>query len=103
VGLGTFLPVRAEKIEDHKMHKESYYISEETAEKVNRAKKEGRPVLAVGTTSVRTLESAWQGGSVLKGDICLLAILIQAFLSIRGILLSVWTKCLQTFTLQNPL
>ena len=67
VGLGTFLPVRAEKIEDHKMHNESYYISEETAEKVNQAKKEGRPILAVGTTSVRTLESAWQGGSVEEG------------------------------------
>lgn len=67
VGLGTFLPVRAEKIEDHKMHNESYYISEETAEKVNQAKKVGRPILAVGTTSVRTLESAWQGGSVEEG------------------------------------
>ena len=67
VGLGTFLPVRAEKIEDHKMHNESYYISEETAEKVNQAKKEGRSILAVGTTSVRTLESAWQGGSVEEG------------------------------------
>lgn len=67
VGLGTFLPVRAEKIEDHKMHNESYYISEETAEKVNQSKKEGRPILAVGTTSVRTLESAWQGGSVEEG------------------------------------
>ena len=67
VGLGTFLPVRAEKIEDHKMHNESYYISEETAAKVNQAKKEGRPILAVGTTSVRTLESAWQGGSVEEG------------------------------------
>ena len=67
VGLGTFLPVRAEKIEDHKMHNESYYISEETAAKVNQAKKDGRPILAVGTTSVRTLESAWQGGSVEEG------------------------------------
>ena len=65
--LELFLPVRAEKIEDHKMHNESYYISEETAAKVNQAKKEGRPILAVGTTSVRTLESAWQGGSVEEG------------------------------------
>lgn len=59
VGLGTFLPVREEKIEDHAMHEEWYTIPIETAEKVNRAKKEGRPVLAVGTTSVRTLESAY--------------------------------------------
>lgn len=58
VGLGTFLPVREENIEDHKMHEEVFTVPESTAEKINRAKKEGRPVLAVGTTSVRTLESA---------------------------------------------
>ena len=60
VGLGTFLPVREEKIENHQMHEEWYTIPAETAEKINRAKKEGRPVLAVGTTSVRTLESAYR-------------------------------------------
>jgi S-adenosylmethionine:tRNA ribosyltransferase-isomerase len=59
VGLGTFLPVRADNIEDHVMHEESFTISASTAEKVERAKREGRPVLAVGTTSIRTLESAW--------------------------------------------
>ena len=59
VGLGTFLPVRADRIEEHVMHEESYSVSEETAERVTRAKREGRPVLAVGTTSIRTLESAW--------------------------------------------
>lgn len=58
VGLGTFLPVREEKIENHKMHEEYYTIPKETALKINQAKKEGRPILAVGTTSVRTLESA---------------------------------------------
>ncbi len=58
VGLGTFLPVREERIEDHKMHQEIYTIEEEAAKKINQAKKEGRPILAVGTTSVRTLESA---------------------------------------------
>ncbi|MBQ0051512.1 MAG: tRNA preQ1(34) S-adenosylmethionine ribosyltransferase-isomerase QueA [Treponema sp.] len=58
VGLGTFLPVRAENIEDHKMHEEIYSIPFDVAEKINKAKKEGRPILAVGTTSVRTLESA---------------------------------------------
>ena len=58
VGLGTFLPVREENIENHIMHEEWYTVPPETAEAVNRAKKEGRPVLAVGTTSVRTLESA---------------------------------------------
>lgn len=60
VGLGTFLPVRESQIEKHKMHEEWYTISNETATKINNAKKEGRPVLAVGTTSVRTLESAAQ-------------------------------------------
>ena len=60
VGLGTFLPVRESQIENHKMHEEWYTISNETATKINNAKKEGRPVLAVGTTSVRTLESAAQ-------------------------------------------
>ena len=58
VGLGTFLPVREENIENHKMHEEWYTIPVETAEAINKAKREGRPVLAVGTTSVRTLESA---------------------------------------------
>lgn len=60
VGLGTFLPVRAEEIEGHAMHEEEYSVPEETVSAVSRAKAEGRPVLAVGTTSVRTLESAWR-------------------------------------------
>jgi len=59
VGLGTFLPVRSEHITDHKMHKEVFTISDDVAVAVNKAKKEGRPILAVGTTSVRSLESAW--------------------------------------------
>lgn len=58
VGAGTFLPVRSEKVEDHHMHYERYTVSDETADVVNRAKAEGRPIVAVGTTSVRTLESA---------------------------------------------
>ena len=59
VGLGTFLPVRSEKIEEHTMHEEVYTISEETADKINAAKKEGKKIIAVGTTSVRSLESNW--------------------------------------------
>lgn len=66
VGLGTFLPVREEKIEDHKMHEEAFTVSEATAKKINQAKKEGRPVLAVGTTSVRTLESACDENGIVK-------------------------------------
>lgn len=57
VGLGTFRPVKVEDVERHVMHSEYYEVSEEAAEKVNRAKKEGRRVIAVGTTSVRTLET----------------------------------------------
>lgn len=57
VGLGTFRPVKEENILDHKMHSEYYEIGEEAAEKINLAKKEGRRVVAVGTTSVRTLET----------------------------------------------
>ncbi len=57
VGLGTFRPVSEEIITDHKMHSEYYEIKEEAAQTINRAKREGRRVIAVGTTSVRTLES----------------------------------------------
>lgn len=57
VGIGTFRPVKVEKIEEHDMHSEHYYIKEEDAEKINKAKKEGRRVIAVGTTSCRVLES----------------------------------------------
>ena len=57
VGLGTFRPVSEDIITDHKMHSEFYEIGENSAEIINRAKKEGRRIIAVGTTSVRTLES----------------------------------------------
>ncbi|WP_029410544.1 tRNA preQ1(34) S-adenosylmethionine ribosyltransferase-isomerase QueA [Treponema pedis] len=59
VGLGTFLPVRSENVEEHKMHTEYFSISETAASNISKAKKDGRPIIAVGTTSVRTLESAW--------------------------------------------
>lgn len=58
VGLGTFRPVAAERIEDHKMHAEFYQVTEEAAAKINRARANGGRVIAVGTTSTRTLESA---------------------------------------------
>jgi len=57
VGLGTFRPVKTEKIEDHDMHCEFYSISEETADLINRTKENGGRIIAVGTTSCRTLES----------------------------------------------
>jgi S-adenosylmethionine:tRNA ribosyltransferase-isomerase len=58
VGLGTFEPVRTERLEDHKIHAESYEVSEGAAQAIVSAKKEGRPILAVGTTVVRALEDA---------------------------------------------
>jgi S-adenosylmethionine:tRNA ribosyltransferase-isomerase len=58
VGLGTFEPVRTERLEDHKIHEESYEISEAAAQAITRAKSEGRPILAIGTTVVRALEDA---------------------------------------------
>ncbi|MFZ0799005.1 MAG: tRNA preQ1(34) S-adenosylmethionine ribosyltransferase-isomerase QueA [Terriglobales bacterium] len=60
VGLGTFQPVRVEKVEDHKLHREWYEISEEAARAINQAKAQNRRVVAVGTTTVRTLEYAAQ-------------------------------------------
>ena len=60
VGLATFHPVRANKIEDHKMLPEQFSISPEVTRTINSAKRESRPVVAVGTTTVRTLESAAQ-------------------------------------------
>lgn len=58
IGLGTFQPVRSERVEEHRLHSEAYSISEEAAEKITQARKENRRVIAIGTTSVRTLEYA---------------------------------------------
>ena len=66
VGLGTFRPVSEENALDHKMHSEEIYLSEEVAERLNKAKSEGKRIIAVGTTTVRTLESA----SDKKGHVC---------------------------------
>ena len=67
VGLGTFRPVSEAKIEDHKMHKEFYTVSQEAADAINKAKAEGRRIIAVGTTAVRTLESAGADGTLKAG------------------------------------
>lgn len=60
VGLGTFRPVEEENVLDHQMHEEYYEMSQETADVLNAAKKEGRRIIAVGTTSLRTLESIYK-------------------------------------------
>lgn len=68
VGLGTFRPMQGERLEDHVMHGESYMIPQETADAIARAKREGRRVIAAGTTVVRALEgSAAKHGSVTAG------------------------------------
>ena len=66
VGLGTFQPVRAERVEDHKMHSEWFSISDDAAARINRALEGSRRVVAVGTTTVRTLEFASRGMGRLK-------------------------------------
>ena len=66
VGLGTFRPVKTEDVLSHHMHSEYYEINECACEKINNAKKEGRRVIAVGTTSVRTLESASDENGLVK-------------------------------------
>lgn len=62
VGLGTFEPIRTENIEDHKIHSEYFELSLDLADKLNKAKKEGRRIIAVGTTTVRVLESCQKNG-----------------------------------------
>jgi len=66
VGLGTFRPVKVEHIEEHEMHSEYYRVSPEAAETINRAKREGRRVIAVGTTASRTLESVGQENGMIE-------------------------------------
>ena len=66
VGIGTFRPVKEETVEAHKMHSEHFYIKQEDVEKINKAKKEGRRVIAVGTTSSRVLESIADENGMVK-------------------------------------
>ena len=66
VGLGTFRPVKVENVLDHHMHSEFYMVSQEAADKINLAKKNGHRIISVGTTSTRTLESAADENGYLK-------------------------------------
>lgn len=68
VGLGTFRPVQTQNIEDHHMHTEHCVVSAQSADALNKAKAEGKRIIAVGTTSVRTLETACQNGKLVAGD-----------------------------------
>ncbi|NIM59352.1 MAG: tRNA preQ1(34) S-adenosylmethionine ribosyltransferase-isomerase QueA [Candidatus Aminicenantes bacterium] len=67
VGLATFQPIRAKRVEDFCMLEETYSISQAVSQTINEAKKESRPIIAVGTTSVRTLESAFKKGEIHPG------------------------------------
>jgi len=68
VGLGTFLPVRSGNLDEHRMHREDYLVPEATANAVNTARREGRRVIALGTTAIRALESAVNGeGELVPG------------------------------------
>ncbi len=66
VGLGTFRPVKADNIEEHKMHSEFYILPQETADLVNKTKASGKRVISVGTTATRTLETAGVNGMPIK-------------------------------------
>ena len=68
IGLGTFRPVRMERIEEHVMHREFYSVSTEAAERINRTKEQGGRIVAVGTTAVRTLETAARQGRLFPGS-----------------------------------
>ena len=68
VSLGTFQPVRYSNLDMHRMHSESYSFDEQTANKINEARKSGRRIIAVGTTSLRVLESTFNGNENLAGD-----------------------------------
>ncbi len=68
VGLGTFRPVKVDDVTKHHMHSEHYFIEPGEAEKINRAKREGRRVICVGTTSCRTIESAADENGVVRAD-----------------------------------
>ena len=68
VGLGTFLPVRSENVEDHVMHEEQFFITDETAAVIEKAKINKRKIISVGTTSLRTLESAFTDEGIKRGE-----------------------------------
>lgn len=68
VGLGTFLPIKSEKIEDHKMHTEFFNIDDNTTDILNKAKLDGRRIIAVGTTAVRVLESNFVDSKFVSGS-----------------------------------
>ena len=96
VGLGTFQPVRAERVEDHKLHSERYQISSQAAKAINGARAAARRIVAVGTTTVRTLEHASLTAQ------SRLAAQRQTSSSIPDISSAPLARCLPIFTSRNP-
>lgn len=89
VGLGTFKPVDADDLADHKMHEEVYEVTSSAAQALNQAQGEGRRIIAVGTTSVRTLESQMQKHGLFKEEISSTSIFISpgySFKAVRAII-----------------
>jgi S-adenosylmethionine:tRNA ribosyltransferase-isomerase len=74
VGRGTFEPIRALKVEDHKMDSEFYFISSDVAKKINQARSEKRRIISVGTTTTRTLESAFELPQLVPWNLLLILI-----------------------------
>jgi len=85
VGLGTFLPVRSENLDEHRMHGEVYEIPPETAHQVNRARSEGRRVIALGTTSTRALEDAVDDDGLVRSGSGLAELFIRPGFHFRAV------------------
>lgn len=68
VGLGTFRPITTDRVEDHVMHRESYVVPDATVDAIDRTKANGGAIVAIGTTTVRALESVWTGGAFQPGE-----------------------------------
>ncbi len=66
VGIGTFRPMKTENLEDHRMHSEQYHVSEETADRINSLKRDGRKLICVGTTAMRTMESVTDANGITR-------------------------------------
>lgn len=85
VGLGTFLPVRSENLDEHRMHGEIYEIPPETSQQVNRARSEGRRVIALGTTSTRALEDAVDDDGLVRSGTGLAELFIRPGFRFRAV------------------
>ena len=85
VGLGTFRPVKAEEVEDHKMHSEYYEVTEEQAARINEARKRSGRIVCVGTTSVRTLETLADDNGIVHAGKGFTSIFIRPGVSLRAV------------------